>query len=111
MSDEKLPTQIEVINHDAVIELPISGEFYGRITKVFTDYVSKAGELEEYGTALGKFKKDKFFKAETQYEFNVQTLLLLVTSMEAHFLSEEKNFELHDIDVAKLKEELERDVD
>jgi hypothetical protein len=95
MSDNE-NRSVEVIKEDAQILLPISGSFYGRLTKLLIS-IATTMELKDYGKTVSKFKEDFFFEPETEQEANIQTLLALVASCEALFLEDKKNFDLREI--------------
>lgn len=104
MSDNE-NASIEVIKEDAQILLPISGSFYGRLSKLLIS-IATTMELKDYGKTVSKFKEDFFFEAETEEEANIQTLLALVASCESLFLQDKNNFDLQEIteeDLAELK--------
>lgn len=95
MSDNE-NRSVEVIKEDAQILLPISGSFYGRLSKLLIS-IATTMELKDYGKTVSKFKEDFFFEPETEQEANIQTLLALVASCEALFLEDKKNFDLQEI--------------
>lgn len=101
MSDEN-NNKIEVIKQDAQILLPISGSFYGRLTKLLVS-VATTMDLKDYGMTVAKFKDDFFFEPESEEEANIQTLLALVASCEQIFLDDEKNYTLEEISEEDLK--------
>lgn len=115
--DEIENKSIEVIKPEAVIELPISGSFYGRLNKLLISVAAKL-ELKDYVEILAKFKEDFKFEAKTEDEANIQTLLALIASIEAGFAQDKSNYDIQTFteeEFEKLKQEyadhLERDVD
>jgi len=83
MKEKKI--DLKSIPYDKLTTITISGSFYQRLNKMFTDY-SESQPKEKLLQALVAIKHDK--AGNNDFSFNIETLLILMKTLDEAFESQ-----------------------
>jgi len=71
--------EIETIPYESIVDFKVSGAFYSRLQDLFFNLASQKSK-EEYLTCI---KNISAKNVSTNYEYDVQTLLILISEIES----------------------------
>ena len=85
----------ETLPNEAIVDIKVSGSFYLRLVSLLNS-LGESVPLEEFKDVLEKIKEDK--PADSLFEFNVHTILMMIYEIESEAIKQKKTKE-EEIDV------------
>lgn len=80
----------ETLPNEAIVDIKVSGSFYLRLVSLLNS-LGESVPLEEFKDVLEKIKEDK--PADSLFEFNVHTILMMIYEIESEAIKQKKTKE------------------